>query len=194
MAINRSISYFLLSCGFLFLSFSIKDERYIQTEYGPAIEWSSIAKLDWSDFKAKKQTTYGFAAATSTCGFVLESETRNGKTIHFISVRFYCDESWYNSNVKIPEILAHEQLHFDICEIFGRKLYKEILKLKRAGALDTQKTETIYYNMLKAYNDYQDLYDLETDHSTNETLQEEWNKKVKQELISLNAYSDYHEF
>jgi len=181
-------------CIFLFLSFSSKNDRYIKTEYGPAIEWSPSVKLEWNDFKAKEKSTSGFAVATSTCGFGLESETKNGNTSHKIYVRFYCDESWRNSNVKIPAVLAHEQLHFDICEIYGRKLFKELLKLKKSGKLTDNKAEDLYNNMMNAYNDYQDLYDLETDHSTNGKKQVEWNEKIKRELNSLAAYSDYQTF
>jgi len=188
------IAFILLLASFFSVSFAIIDERYTQTDYGPAIEWAPDIKLEWADFKAKEKTTAGFAVATSTCGFGLESETLNGNTSHKIFVRFYCDESWRNSNVNIPAVLAHEQLHFDICEIYGRKLYKELLKLKSSGKLDNKKVENIYNNMMNAYNEYQDLYDLETDHSTNGKKQQEWNEKVKRELISLEAYSAYKEF
>ncbi|HEY9114382.1 MAG TPA: hypothetical protein VIN10_06750 [Bacteroidales bacterium] len=187
-------SSILLLTGILFLSFSLKNERYTQTDYGPAIEWAPSVKLEWSDFKAKEKTTPGFAVATSTCGFGLESVTIDGKTAHKIFVRFYCDESWRNSNVDIQAVLDHEQLHFDICEIYGRKLYKELLKLKKSGKLNNDKAETIYNNMMNAYNDYQDLYDYETDHSTNGKKQQEWNEKVKRELASLQMYSDYKNF
>lgn len=180
--------------GFLFLSASLINERYTQTEYGPAIEWQPSLKLEWKDFKAKEKTTAGFSVATSTCGFGLGSETKNGYTFHKIYVRFYCDESWRNPNMSIPAVLAHEQLHFDICEIYGRKLFKELLKLKESGKLTNEKAESIYNNMMGAYNDYQDLYDLETDHSTNGKKQEEWNEKVKNELASLEKYSGYQSF
>jgi len=187
------ILFIILFIGFL-SSFSIKNDRYTKTDYGPAIEWTPTVKLEWSDFKAKKKTSAGFAVATSTCGFGLESETKEGKTFHKIYVRFYCDESWHNAGIKIPAVLAHEQLHFDICEIYGRKLYKELLKLKKNGKLSNEKAEDIYNKMMKEYNDYQDLYDLETDHSTNGKKQQEWNEKVKQELTSLKNYSDYLRF
>jgi hypothetical protein len=184
----------LLLASFFSISFSIKNDRYTQTDYGPAIEWAPSVKLEWKDFKAKEKTTSGFSVATSTCGFGLGSETKNGYTSHKIYVRFYCDESWHNPNIKIPAVLAHEQLHFDICEIYGRKLCKELLKLKMSGKLNNEKAEEIYNNLKSAYNNYQDLYDLETDHSTNGKKQQEWNEKVKKELASLEKYSGYQSF
>jgi polyhydroxyalkanoate synthesis regulator phasin len=194
MQYQLKLIFIFLLVGFFSLSFSLKNDRYIQTEYGPAIEWAPSVKLEWNDFKANEKTTPGFAVATSTCGFGLESETKNGNTSHKVYVRFYCDESWHNSDVKIEAVLAHEQLHFDICEIYGRKLFKELLKLKKSGKLNAEKAEDIYNNMMKSYNEYQDLYDKETDHSTNGKKQQEWNEKVKREMNSLAAYSDYQSF
>ena len=194
MPAQRKISFFILLGALVFLSFSIKNERYTQTEFGPAIEWNPEIQLEWGDFKAKENTVSNTAVATSSCGFVLESEAYNGQTSHRIYVRFYCNESWRDPQVKNPAVLAHEQLHFDICEIYGRKLCKELMQLKKTGKLSQKKTQALYDDMMNAYNEYQDLYDLETSHSRNEGKQEEWKLRVKKELNALKAYSAYQEF
>lgn len=194
MYVKHKFSLLILFASLAFLSFSFTHERYTQTEYGPAIEWNPAVKLEWSDFRAKKKNNFNSAVAVSSCGFGLESETYDGITKHRISVRFYCDESWRAPELKDPAVLAHEQLHFDICEIFGRKLCKELLQHEKTGNLSHKKTQALYNDVMDAYNKYQDLYDSQTGHSRNKDKQEEWSLRVKKELEELQPYAGYRYF
>ena len=66
--------------------------------------------------------------------------------------------------------------------------------MKKLGKMNDKNVEAMYNKMVRDYNEYQDLYDLETDHSTNEKKQQEWNEKVKYELAALENYSSYQSF
>ena len=94
---------------------------------------------------------------------------------------FYPNESWYKPDICDDFILGHEQLHFDISELFARKMRR---KLRRTSFSDNVKAEIrkIYKDILKELKDYQELYDWETDFSRNREKQLEWNKKITEAL------------
>jgi|GEM_PF-222131 hypothetical protein len=161
---------------------------------GPVIEWRSGTKLKYSDFKADKKGSPGFAVATTASAFGYRLTDDGGKISGSVFVVFYCDKSWWNPDFILDEVLKHEQLHFDICELFGRKLYQEILTLRRSNRLSIRNINRVYLKLEKQYSNYQDRYDKETDHSTNGQQQLNWNNKIKRQLGAMSKYSNYHKF
>ncbi|MBC8321560.1 MAG: hypothetical protein H8E34_12650 [Bacteroidetes bacterium] len=165
---------------------------------GSVIEWQSDFKLKQSDFKAARKENPGSAVATTVSAFGYHITDDDGKICGHIYVRFYCNESWWNSNIirddAITDVLEHEQLHFDICELFGRKLYKELLELRNSGRFNSHNIERLQSKLEKQYSNYQDKYDKDTEHSINRVEQYYWSKRVKKELEAMSAYSNYHNF
>lgn len=195
---SNQLKYLPASIAFILL-FSNTGVRANTFEIGfglsdEVIEWSPQYKLKISDFKAKSKGSPGFAVATTTSAFGFEIVNTNGKINGSIFVRFLCDKSWWNPDYYQRDVLQHEQLHFDICELFGRKLYKEILKLRKQGRLNQKNIERLQSRLEEEYDEYQDLYDFETDHSVNTKMQVYWNKKIKHELEELSAFANYHNF
>ena len=97
----------------------------------------------------------------------------------------------YRHTFTLVEICSkHEQGHFDIAEIFARKLNKEITmfltKSKRHEELNN-----IYTKVMNEKRDTQQLYDEETNHSINKSQQAAWNKKIEEMLEELKDYDDY---
>jgi hypothetical protein len=161
---------------------------------GPTIDWHPERLLRWSDFKSPKNKSGGFAVATTTCGFGYDGIISGDIIQVNVYVRFYCNESWYDKDFKIGEVLKHEQLHFDICELYGRIFYKQILSLRKRGNL-TENTLTKTLNKLrKEYDAMQDRYDGETNNSTNRSKQHEWERNIHKALQEYAAYSRYKEF
>ena len=106
---------------------------------------------------------------------------------------FKKSESWFkkdssaNNNVVL---LSHERGHFDLAEIEIRKLRKKLLEmhLNRQNAESMIKqaaTET-----LAEEQTISDLYDKETNFSTNKEKQKEWEQKIKKQLQELSAYAN----
>ena len=94
--------------------------------------------------------------------------------------------------MKNDYILSHEQAHFDIAEIYARKLNKLLRSYKPDENNFTRDVNKIYENVMKEYNDMQEEYDQETNFSINKIKQEEWLGKVSKELDNLNKYSKYN--
>ena len=172
--------------------------KYIKTEDGPAINWTEDLKLTQSDFKATRKGSKAHTAATTSSSFGYDITIENGKINGHIYVRFYCNSSWWNpeslNSKKSEEILQHEQLHFDICELYGRKMFKEILKLKKSNKLNGETLNRMYSQLENEYQKYQNRYDGETNHSLNTKNQKRWNKRIKNDLVKTQTYADYHNF
>lgn len=162
------------------------------------ITWNKYYKLKPSDFQGKKNRSYKGTAAITASSFGFSIVDDNGTISGSIFVKFYKDDSWWNpennGSTREREILEHEQLHFDITELYGRKLYKEILKLKTTKKLNNHTVEKVYNKIEKEYHQYQDDYDRDTSHSLNKKEQAKWEKKVKSELNEYSEYANYHHF
>jgi hypothetical protein len=152
-----------------------------------SIQWTS-KRLTWDDYMAKPSMDDEAAAVTST-GIGIEYQVRNSQLSYKITCMFSKIRSW--GRYKSDYILSHEQGHFDITEIFARKLAKEIDEYTfnpRSFKTDLNK---IYKNVMKEKEDYQDLYDRETDYSRNRTKQADWLKKISDELNELAGWANY---
>jgi hypothetical protein len=149
------------------------------------LEWNASRRLTWSDYKAKPNPTSD-AAATTTTYVGIEYKISNDNFSYFIHCRFSKDRSW--GLHKTDYILSHEQGHFDIAELFARKLHKEMSNYtfnKRSFQKDLKK---IYDAIMEERESTQNLYDKETNHSINKEKQAEWLKKIQ---TLLKEYSDY---
>ncbi|WP_396590270.1 DUF922 domain-containing protein [Allomuricauda sp. R78024] len=153
-------------------------------EIEEGILWDSGKRLTWSDFRGKIPPA-AVPAATTASGI---SYKYSANLIHHeveldfeVNAFFYPNESWYKPEICDDLILSHEQLHFDISELFARKMRD---KLKRTSFSDNVKAEIrkIYKEILKELEDFQDLYDWETSFSRNAEKQLEWNKRIAKAL------------
>lgn len=169
----------VLICCLCFLGFS-----GFSQEIEEGILWSADRRLGWSDFRGKVPPDAN-PAATTASGI---SYKYSANLIHHevqldfeVNAYFYPNESWYKPDICDDFILGHEQLHFDISELFARKMRG---KLRRTSFSDNVKAEIrkIYKDILKELKDYQELYDWETDFSRNREKQLEWNKKITEAL------------
>ena len=164
------------------------------TSNGLAIDWHVHDKLGYSDFKAGEKNSRGFAIATASSNFGYEVDENIDRFSIDIYVQFYCKESWWNPNIRMDDVLSHEQLHFDICELYGRKFYKAVLELKEKDKFNEHSIEKLYIILEDEFDEYQDLYDDETDHSTNGDMQRNWDDHIHSELERLKDYAGYWEF
>jgi len=153
------------------------------------IKWSSDRKLRWSDYLAQPDTRSGAAATTSTqIGF--EYHIRNNNLTYTITCKFSKAKSW--GRYKNDYILSHEQGHFDIAEIFTRKLVKSLREYSFTASSYKNDLRKIYSDTMQDKEKLQQQYDNETDYSRNKPEQEVWLKKIKSMLEEYKNYSDYN--
>lgn len=148
------------------------------------IPWAQERKLSWKDFKGKPKPGSKTAAITASGITYSFSSLARGNEVEVdfkVNAYFYPDHSWYNAEHCDDLILSHEQLHFDISELYARKLRKRLNEL--TFSLNIKKeVRAIYKDILKELDGFQERYDWETNFSRDMEKQLEWNKKVAESL------------
>lgn len=154
------------------------------------IPWSAARKLTWDDFKGTPDPHSSNAALTSS-NINIELGYNDKGFQYSIKCTFDKNRSWVR--IKNNDVLAHEQGHFDIAEIYARKLNK-LMKAYRFNA-KTAGTDVnlLYENTMKQHRQIQTQYDVETDYSRNKQKQDEWLKKMHDDLKGLEAYANYQQ-
>jgi hypothetical protein len=104
-----------------------------------------------------------------------------------ISNIFDRTSSWTIDTTKTL-LLSHEQLHFDISELFARKIRRGIEELRIKKVSDKNHYAFLISSKLKERDRYQREYDDDTFHGGIDIIQREWIEKVKKELGQLEAY------
>lgn len=107
-----------------------KDDRPLNSSNSSSVEpasefqWKEHQKLSWEDFRGSVNATSEESAAATHCGigFKVNTSDPKGKPEIIVYNTFYANKSWVRSDAKIASILVHEQGHFDLCEIYTRKL------------------------------------------------------------------------
>jgi predicted secreted Zn-dependent protease len=152
------------------------------------IPWSASRKLTWQDFKAPPQQQGDAAALTAThLGF--SYRVVNGKITYSIDCRFEKNRSW--GLVQTDWILQHEQGHFDIAEIFARKLHQAVATYVFNKNSFQKELDSLYKQIVNEKEKFQQAYDLETDFSRNKNKQAEWLKKIEAELVRYKKWAAY---
>jgi hypothetical protein len=153
------------------------------------IYWKADQKLVWEDFQGKPVSSdpnkaYTFYQTTMGSNFV-------GNDVQMIiKVYFEKNKSWVKQDSKTDKLLKHEQLHFDIGELYTRKLRKKIKDSKFTLKNLSSECSKLFKEVEQKGHDAQKQYDAETKHSTIESAQTEWEKKIEKELKSMDAYVD----
>jgi len=150
--------------------------------------WQEGKPLTWDDFNGKPEKRFA-AASTHYDIFKTISRAENAVTVKIVAV-FFRNSSWKKKSWINEEVLAHEQKHFDIVELYARKLRKAIQEIKYKDYKDlSEKLDDLYDKNDKEMDLYQDKYDEETDGSMNGDQQRAWQKKIMAEIEAMNKYN-----
>lgn len=178
-SVNKSIFHLLLLLP-LFSFAQDKDEELI--------EWKSHKKLSWSDYKGKADAGSPAAASTATYLSIEYNFDRTGLA-YKITCSFSKNKSWTRD--RSDHILSHEQGHFDIAEIFARKLNKKMQGYRVNTSTMQNDLKKIYQDVMDEKEKMQNDYDEETNHSIIKEKQAEWLKKIESMLGDLKQYAVY---
>lgn len=162
------------------------------TLWGQKIIWEEDRKLNWGNFKSKINNQRGTnVVAYTNCGWVysvVKSSDPKAPVKIEIETVFNEDKSWKDEKRINDYVLGHEQKHFDIAEVFARKLRKEVTeKIKTSGDFNKY-FQGIYNRILKDYRNFQASYDRDTKHGMDEVQQAEYNRIIAEELENLKSY------
>ena len=90
-----------------------------------------------------------------------------------VSANFNKNTSWCRKEYQSETLLKHEQLHFDIAELFARKLKLAFSNYSYSRNYQNEILEIFEEKKLE-YHAMQRRYDEETEHSLNMFKQKEW--------------------
>lgn len=149
------------------------------------IFWSSDKKLVWEDFKGVPNIDSAFAAITfSGMSYNFSAEVVNEVVkvsykvkCYFVPSKSWCKKAFLND----LELLKHEQLHFDITELYTRKFRKELSKMVFTKNVNSD-IRALYTSINEEKIAFQKQYDIETDHSSNKNVQKSWEKDIQIKL------------
>lgn len=151
------------------------------------LEWQEDKKLKWSDFKGNPKRLSRSEALTDS-GMSIELKCDENTSEVIVKCFFDRSKSWTKDR-QSAYLLAHEQLHFDITELFVRKLRKQLSKFGNNCERLNNHVEKYYNENYKEFAAYQNAYDRESEHSINKEKQAYWERKIAKELQALKPYA-----
>ncbi|MFL0352365.1 hypothetical protein [Xanthomarina sp. GH4-25] len=175
---------------FVFIFFSCSFFCFSQIEK-PTILWNDSIKLSWNDFKDQPDLNTDVVAITASgMTFQYSIKKSNNQIVGFTSkvvTLFYPDKSWYKPERATAHILSHEQLHFDITELYVRKFRKQISQIIVSENL-AENLDSLHLQIQKDLKNRQNLYDTETDYSRHVETQAKWQEQIGMELSNLSNF------
>ena len=188
---------------FFFICFiSLMNFSFVKDEF---ILWQENKKLKIQDFKADNKDTVKvnqqqFLGAISAIRIEYSSFQRNKNSVPEFSIKTYFDpnESWML--LKNDYVLQHEQIHFDLTELYARKMRKSVesLRQKNVTNISIYRKKIQHWNVMKekASNqfdaDNQDYY-IKIGQKIlfqKNPKQEAWKKKVDRELFQYSLFKN----
>ncbi len=188
---------------FFFVGFiSLMSFSFVKDDF---ILWQENKKLKIQDFKAENKDTIKvnrqqFLGAISAIRIEYSSFQRNKNSVPDFSIKTYFDpnESWML--LKNDYVLQHEQIHFDLTELYARKMRKSVesLRQKNVTNISIYRKKIQHWNVMKekASNqfdaDNQDYY-IKIGQKIlfqKNPKQEAWKKKVDRELFQYSLFKN----
>lgn len=188
---------------FFFIGFiSLMSFSFVKDDF---ILWQENKKLKIQDFKADNKDTIKvnrqqFLGAISAIRIEYSSFQRNKNSVPDFSIKTYFDpnESWML--LKNDYVLQHEQIHFDLTELYARKMRKSVesLRQKNITNISIYRKKIQHWNVMKekASNQFdaenQDYY-IKIGQKIlfqKNPKQEAWKKKVDRELFQYSLFKN----
>lgn len=180
----KGILFFIIII-FVFCSSKKPVEVNKITQNNDKILWSSSRKLKWNDYEGIPDTIHSNVEASTYSEIeVVKSFLENGIPKYIIECNFIKSKSWTRSNDSYT--LSHEQLHFDIYEIFARRIRKSVDSLNGIKVKNYEVYNSVFEKYSKKCDKYNDLYDSQVYFDS--IQQKLWSEKITKELNELKAY------
>jgi predicted secreted Zn-dependent protease len=144
-----------------------------------------------ADYLARPK--YGDPLAASTSSDIkANAACRDYVFTGTVTATFDPNISWFRDPQKAtPALLRHEQLHFDLTEVYARIMRQKLAVY--ATKVDCTKLQPSFNNLTKlvydAWDKEQNRYDQETNHGLNVARQALWEKQIQARLVQMQAFA-----
>lgn len=159
--------------------------------YKQSINWNLYQKLTWDDFLGEVPDSSIDKQLIAYSNIFFHFKIYGSKTdaIFFTSL-FDRGKSWVKDSLKNDLLLLHEQVHFDISELYSRKLNDAFRNKKIRKKAVYTKGKPLYNMITSEYDEFLKKYDEETENGTNKKKQYEWYIEIVKELSGTPVYDD----
>lgn len=157
------------------------------------VRWENNVKLTWGDFKGSPDNNSAMAMSYITID-CREIKEKDSVTI-IVNTLFDKNQSWVKKDFVDEQLLWHEQIHFDLFEVYARKLTELYSKMEftekeiLSGKLEKIR-DSMYAEVEKAHQLLDDDFSSFISEERDKQLQENWNLKIKNELESMKSFSE----
>lgn len=167
----RALKILILFCFSSIASFSQES----------VISWSPLKLLNWDDFSGKAKDTSKFdAEACAEVKYYYQFNSPHDFKFNVVA-SFNKNTSWCKREHASQDLLEHEQLHFDIAELYARKI-KEMFENYNYSRNFSYEISRLFNQKKAEYHAMQRQYDEETNHSLNKNKQQDWEIFIQDEL------------
>lgn len=157
-----------------------------KTEASKQITWSSNRKLTWNDFQKEADANDPLHAMAST-NIAVKATCQNNVMVYDVKCQFSQNESWTKNKVSV-NLLQHEQLHFDITELYARQLRQKLSQQKSLCSGDKNKFKAVVNKVFADWQKAQVRYDNESHHGIDDAKQAAWTQNVATQLETLSTF------
>lgn len=193
MHIKTVLMKYIIFCIFFAFSGVLIAQENVHQPDGSIIPWKSSVRLSWNDFQCEEEPEVYARAMTGYKIDIFPLEVMvdefgriQGYEKLTVKAQFYKNHSW--TSTQNVFLLEHEQLHFDIAELYARKIRKRFAELKSVEETRFSEYQENYSLLWSQCRNYQRLYDKETESGQNLKVNQEWNQRIFEELEELNTY------
>ncbi len=147
--------------------------------------WDGTQQLSWDDFRGPIRRGAGDnIAAETSCGIAIETSlvSFQGTAKVYVFNTFDKQKSWVRDGYDRPDVLQHEQGHWDICELYSRKMQARFDAAHITGADLKREVARIYDEVSDEYVARQEQYEQETQHGVVAPEQDRWTGLIREEL------------
>lgn len=152
--------------------------------------WDASNVLQWHDYRVSQRNIakHGFvvSAITSYQYYFFPRELHSDSCLNVLTL-FRKKASWVRDTTE-QIVLEHERIHFDIAELYARKMRKKFQSFRDAQYA----VSDIYYqvdSLLDAVDQCQEQFDRDTFFGRSSRIQEQWRDRVDAELEQLGEFS-----
>ncbi len=186
MGLARFIKTLLL-LGVFFGAFTeLNAQEPAEVDSADYLEWNALNRLSWEDYRYRPLNRQRFdgAIAITNVKISARGSIKKGVPNFKVKVFFVKPDSWTSDSTDM-NLLNHEQLHFDIGEIYAQKIREKIVEMKEDGVTSPEKYRATIRNLITVFKAYSGQYDRETSFGMTIIKQREWEQRINKRIDEI---------
>jgi len=166
----------------------------VASEGTPSVRaWSATERLSWDEYRGPAPIAGSEAARTV---YLLQYESRcHGREFTFdVTAVFVPDQSWVKGEILASprenvRVLQHEQTHFDLTEVYARRMRKYFAELYDPCGQSDEALDASINRFVREEAAAQQRYDQETENGLRAGSQRSWGDRVVDMLAALQSFA-----